>query len=44
MEKVNNFLSKYYNNKGLGLSVLLGLVLGAIGMFLFGRNKNTRKR
>jgi len=45
MEKLDQFLLKYYNNKGLGLSALIGFVIGVIVMVLFGKKKSVvRKR
>jgi len=44
MEKLNTFLVKYYNNKGLGLSALIGFIVGAVVMVFVGKKKTTAKR
>jgi len=44
MEKLNTFLVKYYNNKGLGLSALIGFIIGAVVMIFVGKKKNTKRR
>jgi len=44
MEKVNEFLVKYYNNKGLSFALIIGVIIGFIASFLVGKKKNSKRR
>jgi len=44
VSKLDEFLAKYYNNKGLGLSALIGAVIGIIAMVLFGKKKTAIRK
>jgi|GEM_PF-1577501 len=44
ISKLDEFLSKYYNNKGLGLSALIGVIIGFIASLLVGKKKTSKRR
>jgi len=44
MEKLNLFLEKHYNKKGLSYALIVGIIVGSVVSFLVGKKKNTKKR